>query len=74
MSVHSRGTVSSNSPRRSPGHSPSAAEFPERPAPTLGRDSRALLTELGVDHGKIEELAKRDAMNAELVAAALANA
>jgi hypothetical protein len=62
--------VSSNSTRRSPGHSPSAAEFPERPAPTLGKDSRAL----GVDHGKIEELAKRDATNAELVAAALANA
>lgn len=61
-------------PIRFGGHSPGAAEFPERPAPTLGKDSRALLTEIGVDHGKIEELAKRDATNAERVAAALANA
>lgn len=61
-------------PIRFGGHSPTATEFPERPAPALGQDSRELLTELGIDRDKIEELGKRDATNAELIAAALANA
>jgi crotonobetainyl-CoA:carnitine CoA-transferase CaiB-like acyl-CoA transferase len=61
-------------PIRFGGHSPSATEFPERPAPALGQDSRELLAELGVGPDKIEELGKRDATNAALIAAALANA